>query len=484
MEQNKEYSMEELLNETQMTELKVHDVVKGEVISVTDKCAKINLGTFTEGTIYLDHFTTDKSVESLRKLIKVGDIVEAEVTKVSGEYSENSEILLSRLNTEKKDNFLKFKEENKEGTNVSAKVVKVIKNVGYILNYAGLEFFMSVKDLKDTQLSVGEVLSVKIISYNDDKQSGYVSRYAVIREEKEKEYQERLKAREELEQQKKAEIEALNVGDIVKGTVYKFVEYGAFVKLNYASGLIRLKEVDHEYIKSASEKLAIDEVVELKVLSKDNGKLELSRKACVKHPVEIYCETHKVSDTVTGKVVNKMAFGVLVELAPMVTALLHRSELSWNPNDNTMGSLLIGDEVTASIIKVDVEGRKLGLSRKPLLDNPWERVDAQVGTVAENVKISEVLENGFKVEAFGVDGFIPFNKIDTQGKNIKATDLYQVGDTITALVVEIDPKRWVLVLSEKDFKAMEERAHFEKYMNEQDEETTTTIGDIFKEALK
>lgn len=494
MEQINEMSMEELLKEEEARELHVHDVVKGEVVEVTDKYAKINLNTFTEGTIYLDHYTTDKNVTSLKDLVKLGDVVEAEVTKVN-ENGENSEILLSRLNTLKGIDFEEFKANNPVESNVEAKVVKVMPNRGYILSNGKINMFMSYRDLKDpiAPLNQGEVVSVKIISYDDQKKNAYVSRFAAIREERRHAYEERQRQHEEYLKQKEAEhleyvkereeeYNSYKVGDVLEGTVSNIVPYGVFVKFNKVQGLIRLKDVDHAYIKSAADVVNVGDKIQVKVLSTENGKLELSRKALLKTPYEIFKETHSVSDVVKAKVSNKMPFGVLCELAPHVTGLLHKSEFSWNPNDNLMAYLKLGDEIEVAIIKFDDEKGKISLSRKPLIDNPWAKVEASVGDKVE-AKITEVTDKGFKIEALGVDGFTPFNAIDTGEKNSKASDIYQVGDTFTGVITELDPKKWVLIVSERAYKNQIEREQFENYMNNDTEESKTTLGDLFKDKI-
>lgn len=89
-----------------------------------------------------------------------------------------------------------------------------------------------------------------------------------------------------------------------------------------------------------------------------------------------------------------------------MTGLLHKSEFSWNPNDNLMASLLIGDEIEVSIIRFDDANEKIGLSRKPLIDNPWNRVETSVGSKVTG-KITEAKENGFVVSLLGVDAFLP-----------------------------------------------------------------------------
>lgn len=482
--ENKEMSMEELLKSEESRELKVHSIVKGEVIEVKDKYAKVNLNTFTEGTIYLDHFTLDKDAVSLKDLVKVGDVIEAEITKITE--GENSDILLSRLNTLKIENYNNFKNVHPVESNVEAKIIKVIPNKGYILSNGQIEMFLSARDLKEAPQK-GDTLNVKILSYDDNKKNAFVSRYAVIREERQHAHEEYVAKKEvehkEYVEQREAEYKTFFVGNVVKGTVAKIVPYGVFVKFDKVQGLIRLKDVAHEFIKSASEVLTEGEEIEVKVINTDNGKLELSRKALLKTPYQIYHESHEVSDTVKGKVINKMPFGVLVELDKNVTGLLHRSEFSWNPNDNLMASLLIGDEIELSIIRFDEEHEKISLSRKPLLDNPWSRVETKEGAKVCG-KITEVVEGGFVVSLLGVDAYLPFNAVDTGEKRLKATDLYQVGDDVNCIVTEFNAAKWILNLSEKAYKLQEEREQFESYMQNSEEDKTTTLGDLFKEQLK
>lgn len=105
-----------------------------------------------------------------------------------------------------------------------------------------------------------------------------------------------------------------------------------------------------------------------------------------------------------------------------------------------MASLLIGDEIEVSIIRFDDANEKIGLSRKPLIDNPWNRVETSVGSKVTG-KITEVKENGFVVSLLGVDAFLPFNAVDGGEKKLKATDLYQVGDDVNCIVTEFNPKK-------------------------------------------
>ncbi len=175
----------------------------------------------------------------------------------------------------------------------------------------------------------------------------------------------------------------------------------------------------------------------------------------------------------------------IVELAKNVTALIHKNEFSWNPNDNSMASYKIGDTLEAAIISLDVKQKRIGLSKRVLIDNPWSRVTAKVGQLTD-VKITEVIQGkGVNVEAFGVDGFISKNDLVFTEKQTKIEDAYQVGDELKAVVVQVNPKFWELKLSVKKHVDETERVQFEQYMEtQQDVEEKISLGDMFKDILK
>jgi small subunit ribosomal protein S1 len=480
-------SMEELLNEQEGSQVRVGDVVTGEVVSLHERVAYVDINQPTEGQIYLNYFTNDKDVESFAGLLKVGDKVTAKVTRISETKTGDSVILLSCLDMIKDEELNKLNEQVKLGTvDVTATVVKVNEK-SYELRYNGLRLFMSIRDSKEPFEKGANVL-VRITEVNLEKRFAFCSHYLIVKEQKEKEHAEYLAKKEAehkaYEEARAAEVESLHVGDTVEAVVSKILNYGVLVKLDKAQGLIKMRDLDHKFVKNPTEIVKVGDKVTVKVTKNEDGKLEFSRKACIDSPYQVYKKSHNVGDTVSGKVVNKLPFGLLVELAPEVTALLHKSEFSWNPNDNLMASTLIGDTIEAAILKMDDENEKVNLSKRVLIDNPWSRVEANVGDVCEAL-ITEVSSRGLKVEAYGVDGFIPARAVVLDGKSNKIEDYYAVGDKITALVSEVNPRRWILTLDQKAYKNQQERLEFDKYMNTQEEEKPVqTIGDLLGEELK
>ena len=195
----------------------------------------------------------------------------------------------------------------------------------------------------------------------------------------------------------------------------------------------------------------------------------------------MYAEAHKVSDTVSGKVLQKLPFGIILELDKDVTGLLHKNEFSWNPNDNFESYVKIGDVLKLAITKIDTKAKKISLSKKALEDNPWARVDAKVGDLVD-YKVTEVKQNGLVVETLGVDGFIPASEATIENKN-DLSSYYSVGDEGKAYIIDIKPAEWRLRLSIRKYLKEEERKSYEKYLDNNDE-PLTTIGENYADILK
>lgn len=447
------------LLEASYTKIRKGDTVTGQIVSIIDdKTIAISLGTFTEGIMHLDHYTKGGET-SFVGLVNVGDTIECTVTKVDEDH-----IYLSRLNKLADEAFkdVAVLKDNNETINVTVQS-EVQNNKGFLCAYNGIQAFMPKSQAG--QAKVGQTVAVKIIEVDEARKRIVVS-HKVIEQE-------------EYQAKRDAEYEKINVGDVLKGTVVKVEKYGALVKFEYVTGLLKVSEVSHDFIDITKE-LAVGLELEVKVIAKENGKLELSRKALIKSSFTLFAEAHHVGDTITGTVANKLPAGLLIEVAPKVKGLLHRSEFSHNPNDNYQSVVKIGDTVEVAILALDVEKERVSLSRKALMDNPWANVTAKLGDKTE-VTVNEIVPKGLRVSAFGVDGFVPISESYSE----RIDDLskyYTVGDKAEAEVIEINPKEWKLRLSIRRVLRAKEQAEYSKYMTT--EESTATLGDVAEDLKK
>ncbi len=435
------------------------DKVTGTVVSISDdKTILLDIKSFTEGTMHLDHYTNDKSITSFKGLVNIGDEIVCQVTSVK-----ESQILLSRQNEIKNENFnelVKFKENDEA---FEAYITKEIKG-GYNLSYKGIQLFMpKSQSLNDTKLKTN--VFVKIIELDEKRNKAVVSAKA---------YEHELYI-----EKRDKQLEGISVGDKLDGVITKVEKYAAFVKIGDVIGVIKARDVAHEFVDITTVLKAGDNI-KVEVLGKENGKLQLSRKALIETSYDLFKKEHKIGDVVKGKLTNKLPFGLLIELAPNLKGLLHSNEYSHNPNDNYNNCVVIGDEIEAAIIKFDDEGQKISLSRKALMDNPWDKVDAKIGDTT-NVKVLEVGKNGLKVLAYGVEGFVPLSETMVEFDK-KLADYYAKDDEAQAVVIDINKKEWKLKLSIKKAEDEKEKELFQKYLK--NEEVSTSIGEQFEEVLK
>ena len=441
--------MEQLLLEN---EVNVGQTVTGEVIDINGKELLLDIKQFAEGHMYINEY--DPELTSFDGVVSVGDKIECVVMKIS-ETDSHSAIYLSRKPLIKKANNDQM--ESLCGNNEIIKV-KFTKNVGRGLvgYHLGNEVFVpqSQVDLVEVNLDdfVGKTLEVKLLEHDAKRRQYVATRRELL-------YQ-------ELKQKKASELASFVVGETV-------------------SGVISLRELSHIPFKEVTEVVNVGDTVNVKVLKVEGNKIDLSLKALVETPFEVFAKEHKTSEVVVGKIVQKLPFGAIVELAPYVTGLLHVNEISWNPNDNSLASMKVGQELNVAIINIDSKKERIALSLKVMIDNPWGRVKAQRGDTVKATVTGIVAGRHLTVATLGVDGIIPINEVPMKEKSSKLEDYYSVGDEVDAVITFIDPRAWKLELSIKRFTSRVEREQFEAYMQqEQEKETVITLGDLFKEVLK
>ena len=448
--------------------------VSARVIAVEDDLIYLDLNAQTEGRIYLNEFTK-KPVKSFHELgIKVGDTVNAEIKKVQ---DDPALILLSRLSLLQEEHFEELEEALKEEKIISARVKDSNKG-GLVLQYYAYELFLP-RSLLDHELFekkeelVGTELEVIISEIKPGRgrrarPNIIASRKPIFEAARQAAYEERLELRQE-------ELEGINTGDVLTGTVEKLEPHAASIKFDHVIGLLRISQVSHYRIDKLEDVLTLGEEVKVKVIKKEGNRLDLSVKALLPTPFEEFVETHKVGDTVTGKVFQKLPFGLRIEVARDVVGLLHKSEYSWNPNDNFDAFVTHGDEVELVIIQIDKKRERINLSKKSLEENPWRNVTLKRFEVT-NVKIVEFKEEHVVVEAQGVEAIIKNDELGLEKG--RPEEYYAVDDVLEAVVTRIDRRQWALELSVKQVKEIAARQEYQKHIEDQDDEGGFTIGDI------
>ena len=458
-------TMAELLAAEESRKPKRGEIVKAKVELIRENQFVLEIPGFAGYDAYMfkNQFSEDPTEADK---VKVGDVIDVAIANIS-ESDDSMRVFVSRLPLLKKKNQEVLLEAYNNKNTINVKVTKLV-NKGVVADYAGCEIFipeslLSIGEKANLNNFIGRDIDVKIVEKKTDAKGKekYVASHKAI-------------LIEEMLEQRKEEISNINVGDTVKATVLKFEPYGVLMQIGLARGIMKYGQVSHYKDEKAEKILAVGDELAVKVLAKDGNRIELSRKELIPSPYKTYVAKNQVSETVKGKVIQKIPAGLIIELERGVTGLLHRSEFSWNPNDNLDICVKIGDELEVKIIKTDDEKQRISLSRRLLLDNPWKNVNCNKGDIVD-VNVLEVTSKGLKVTTCGVEVMI--NPSDALAEKGKLEDFFAVGDSEKAKVIDVNKDKWILKLSIKAIKLEEQKAEFEKY-KEQNDKNDATIGDI------
>ncbi len=346
-----EMSFEQMLEESLKT-IRSGEVVTGKVIDVKEDEIVLNIGYKSDGIISRSEYTTDSNLD-LRTVVHVGDDMEAKVIKVNdGE----GQVALSyrRLQAEKGNRRLEEAFENHEV--LTAKVSQVLDG-GLSVNVEETRVFIPAS-------LVSDVYERDLSKYKDQEIEFVITEFNPRRRRI-------IGDRRQLLVAKKAEMqkelfERIHVGDTVEGVVKNVTDFGAFIDLGGADGLLHISEMSWGRVESPKKVFKAGDKV--KVLIKDiNGdKIALSLKFPETNPWVHAAEKYASGKIVKGRVARMTDFGAFVELEPGVDALLHVSQISRNHVDKPSDVLSIGQEIEAQVVDFNEEDKKISLSMKVL----------------------------------------------------------------------------------------------------------------------
>ena len=346
-----EMSFEQMLDESFKT---IHngEVVEGTVIDVKEDEIILNIGCKADGIITRSEFTNDSNAD-LRELVHVDDTLQAKVYKVNdGE----GQILLTYKRLAAEKGYKKLEEALETQEILTAPVVQVV-NGGLNVSVEGSRVFIPASLVSDTyeknlEKYDGQEIEFIVTEFNP-KRRRIIGNRKMILVERKKKLQEELFAR-------------IHEGDRVEGVVKNVTDFGAFIDLGGADGLLHISEMSWGHVENPKKVFKVGEKLEVLIKSINGEKIALSLKFPEKNPWTNAADKFAPGTIVTGKVARMTDFGAFIELEPGVDALLHVSQISHEHVDKPSDALTAGQEVTAKIVEFNEEGRKISLSMKAL----------------------------------------------------------------------------------------------------------------------
>jgi small subunit ribosomal protein S1 len=377
-------------------------------------------------------------------------------------------IVSSEREAEKKD-ILKSIQEG----NIVEGVIKNITDYGIFIDLGGIDGLLHVTDISWGRIAKpaenfhkGEKIKTKVLSFDGEKER--VS----------------LGLKQLMDNPWEKIIEKYPVGSIVEGKVVNLTDYGVFVELE--SGVEGLVHISEMYwtreIKHPSKVLNIDEIIKVMVLevNPETKRVSLSLKQTTPNPWEKLREKYPVGTVVKGVVRNITNFGVFVGIEEKIDGLIHVSDISWKHRVTHPSEYFKkGQEVEAVVLNVDVENEKFSLGIKQIEKNPWDDLSQKYapGSVVTG-KITNFTDFGIFMEIEeGIEGLVHISEISQ--KRVKtSSELYSIGDTVSAVVKSIDPKSKKIRLSIKELEAPAPAPTSNQYIN-----NTGNIGSNLSQAL-
>ena len=346
-------TFEQMLEESFKT---IHsgEVVEGTVIDVKPEEIVLNIGYKSDGILTRNEYTNEPNVD-LTTVAKVGDKMEVKVLKVNDGEGQVS-LTYKRLAAEKGNKRIEDAFNTQEI--LTANVTQVLDG-GICVVVDEVRIFIPaslVSDVYEKDLSkyAGEEISFVITEYNPKRRRYIGNRKVLLVAEK--------------EEKQKALYEKIHVGDVVEGTVKNITDFGAFIDLGGADGLLHISEMSWGRVENPKKVFKVGEVVTVLIKDIEGNKIALSMKFEDANPWKDSAVKYAVGNVVTGKVARMTDFGAFIELENGVDALLHVSQISKEHIEKPADVLKVGEEVTAKVVDFNEADKKISLSIKAMLE--------------------------------------------------------------------------------------------------------------------
>ena len=372
-----ELTFEQMLEESCKT---IHsgEVVEGTVIDVKTDEIIINIGYKADGILTRSEYTNEPNVD-LTTVVKPGDTMEVKVLKVNDGEGQVT-LTYKRLAAEKGNKRIEEAFNNQEV--LTAKVAQVLDG-GLSVVVDEVRIFIPASLVSDTyekDLSkyAGQEIEFVITEYNP-KRRRYIGNRKTLVAAKKAELQKEL-------------FERIHEGDVVEGTVKNVTDFGAFIDLGGADGLLHISEMSWGRVENPKKVFKVGDTVNVLIKEISGNKIALSLKFADANPWKDATTKYAVGNVVTGKVARMTDFGAFVELETGVDALLHVSQISKDHIEKPADALKVGDEITAKVVDFNEADKKISLSVKALLAPEAEESkedDAEVASVDVEAVIAE-----------------------------------------------------------------------------------------------
>ena len=409
-----------------LQEMNPGEVITAEVVAIDNNFVTVNAGLKSESLIDVSEFKNAAGEIE----VKVGDFVTVTIESVENGFGETK---LSREKAKRAADWIKLEEAMENGEILSGVINGKVKG-GLTVMINSIRAFLpgslvDVRPVKDTSHFEGKEIEFKVIKLDKRRNNVVVSRRAVLEET--------------LGEERKALLENLKEGSVVKGIVKNITDYGAFVDLGGIDGLLHITDLAWRRVKHPSEVLEVGQEVEAKVLKFDQerSRVSLGLKQLGEDPWNGLARRYPQGTRLFGKVTNLTDYGAFVEIEQGIEGLVHVSEMDWtNKNVHPSKVVQMGDEVEVMILEIDEDRRRISLGMKQCQANPWQEFESNH---EKGDKIKGVVKSITDFGVFvglpgGIDGLVHLSDLSWTDGGEEAVRQFKKGEEVEAVVLAID----------------------------------------------
>ena len=412
-----------------LQEMNPGEVITAEVVGIDQNFVTVNAGLKSESLIDVAEFKNAQGEIE----VKVGDFVTVTIESVENGFGETK---LSREKAKRAADWIALEEAMENGDILSGVINGKVKG-GLTVMINSIRAFLpgslvDVRPVKDTSHFEGKEIEFKVIKLDKKRNNVVVSRRAVLEAT--------------LGEERKALLENLQEGSVIKGIVKNITDYGAFVDLGGIDGLLHITDLAWRRVKHPSEVLEVGQEVEAKVLKFDQDKqrVSLGMKQLGEDPWSGLTRRYPQGTRLFGKVSNLTDYGAFVEIEQGIEGLVHVSEMDWtNKNVHPSKVVQLGDEVEVMILEIDEDRRRISLGMKQCQANPWEDFDANYNK-GDKIKgaVKSITDFGVFVGLPGnIDGLVHLSDLSWTETGEEAVRKYKKGEEVETVVLAIDVEK-------------------------------------------
>ena len=450
--------------------LKESTIIKAKISEIGKKFVLCEIaGSKFEGAIPVEEFKATKEMDSL----KIGSTIEVFLDRLE---SYKNEIVISREKARRVGSWKKMEKAFETQKEVEGVITNKVKG-GFIVNIDSCLCFLpgSQVDTKPIK-NMDHLMNVpqKFLCVKLDKIRGniVVSRKAILAKTRQKELENVLSRIKE--------------GDIVDAQVKSILDWGAFLDLNGADALLHVTDLSYSRVNKPSDLLSIGQSIKVKIIKIDSETKRISCGVKQMHtdPYENLEKKYKVGKIYDGVVTKVVDYGAFVKLGEGLEGLVHQSCLSWTKKNIHPSKILSSSQkIKVKVIELDTEKRRISLSYKDTLENPWTAFVKKypAGSVV-NTKIKNIADFALfvSIENSEFDGMIHYKDISWQEteENLKK---FKKNESVKAKMLEIDTEKEKIRLGIKQL----EKDPFDFFLKKNNNEIiTTTVREVLKNGIK